>query len=363
MWLTALASIARKTGYPVVERPGWKTRGRGPMSGAKSVICHHTAGGAKGNYPSLGVVQNGRPGLPGPLAHYGLGRDGTIYVIAAGRANHAGVVDSTSHSNSYAIGIEAENTGRGEKWSDRQMDAYAKLCRALCDHYKIPISQVQGHKEVARPRGRKPDPSFDMNKFRNMVRARKGTSTGGAGGSSAGGGGSPQYREIKYGEPVRLYTKGAPVKDVQLAVGVSADGYAGPATVDAIKKWQKSHRLSVTGVVDAATWASMKPAIANAKKKPRKAQSAPKFPLKSGYWYGVESSNKKNRSGFYAGDRPGIRQFQTKLKDRGWKISVDGRFGPATARIVKAFQKEKGLRQTGRVDATTWAKIWEAPVT
>ncbi|MGV2822458.1 N-acetylmuramoyl-L-alanine amidase [Brevibacterium casei] len=361
MYLTALATIARRTGYPVVERPGWKSRGRGPMAGVKSVICHHTAGGPKGNYPSLGVVQNGRPGLPGPLAHYGLGRDGTIYVIAAGRASHAGVVDTTSHSNSYAIGIEAENTGRGEKWSAKQMDAYAKLCRELCDHYKIPISQVRGHKEVARPRGRKPDPSFNMDNFRKMVKARKGK--GSSGGSSGGGGGSPSYTKIRYGQAVRLYTQGDPVKDVQRVVGVEADGYAGPATVAAIKRWQKSHGLKDDGVVGPDTWKAMKPFIANAKKKPRKSQSAPKFPLPRGHWFGPESSNKKNHSGYRAGDRPGIRQFQKKLKDRGWSISVDGKFGPATSKVVKAFQKEKGLKADGLVGATTWAKIWSAAVT
>ncbi len=40
--------------------------------------------------PSLGVIRDGRPGLKGPLSQLGLGRDGAYYVIAAGRAQHAG---------------------------------------------------------------------------------------------------------------------------------------------------------------------------------------------------------------------------------------------------------------------------------
>lgn len=219
-------------------------------------------------------------------------------------------------------------------------------------------------------RSRKDEMHFEINASPSRVAAvakkiRAGGKPGPSGGASATGGGSSSgtYRTIKYGEPVRINTKGAPVRDVQLVVGVKVDGYAGPGTVAAIKRWQKSHGLKDDGVVGPDTWKKMKPFIDNAKKKPRKAQTAPKFPLPKGHWYGVESSSKKNHSGYYAGDRPGIRQPQAKLKDRGWKISVDGRFGPATARIVKAFQKEKGLRQTGRVDATTWAKIWEAPVT
>ncbi|NIH72203.1 N-acetylmuramoyl-L-alanine amidase [Auritidibacter ignavus] len=167
---TGLARVARKTGYPVVEVKGWKRRGYGQMSGARSVMCHHTAGPRNGNYPSLGVVRDGRPGIPGPLAHYGLGRDGTIYVIAAGRANHAGKVSHTNYTNSYSIGIEAENTGRGEQWGSAQMDAYVKLCAELCKEFRLDMSRVIGHKEAAVPRGRKVDPTFNMTTFRNAVK-------------------------------------------------------------------------------------------------------------------------------------------------------------------------------------------------
>lgn len=169
MWLTDLATVARSTGYPVVELSGWRTRGHGPMVDVRTVICHHTAGASTGNYPSLNVVKNGRPGLDGPLAQYGLGRDGTIYVIAAGLCWHAGVSRDPSYTNSHAIGIEAENTGTGQAWPAVQMDAYAALCRALCAHYRLPVSRVLGHKETCAPKGRKSDPSFDMDAFRARV--------------------------------------------------------------------------------------------------------------------------------------------------------------------------------------------------
>ena len=111
---TGLARVAKRTGYPVVEVKGWKKRGYGQMVKAESVMCHHTAGPRTGNYPSLNVVTHGRPGIAGPLCNYGIGRDGTIYVVAAGRANHAGRVAKTMWSNTRSIGIEAENTGTGE---------------------------------------------------------------------------------------------------------------------------------------------------------------------------------------------------------------------------------------------------------
>lgn len=166
--LNDLATAVRKSGLPVVETNGWKSRGHGPFVAVETIVCHHTAGPASGNMPSLGVVTNGRAGLAGPLCNLGLGRDGTVYVVAAGIAWHAGVVRSSAYQNTHAIGIEAEATGTGP-WSSVQMDAYAKLCRALCDHYDIPIARVLGHKEVCAPPGRKIDPNFDMGAFRKRV--------------------------------------------------------------------------------------------------------------------------------------------------------------------------------------------------
>ena len=98
-------------------------------------------------------------------------------------------------------------------------------------------------------------------------------------------------------------------------------------------------------------------------KPPRKSQKAPKFPLKKGHWYGVEDSNPKNHSGYWAGDRAGIRKLQSKLKKRGWSIGVDGLFGPETRKIVRQFQAEKNLVVDGLVGPKTWKAIWEEPVT
>lgn len=170
-WMTGLDRVAKSTGRKVVLVDGWEKRGHGPMNSVTSIICHHTAGPNNGkNYPSLGTVQNGRPGLAGPLAQIGIGRDGTIYVIASGVAYHAGKVGSTKHNNWNAIGIEAENNGVGEKWGDEIMESYVLFVRALVDEFKLPLSAVLGHKEVAVPKGRKIDPSFDMDEFRKAVK-------------------------------------------------------------------------------------------------------------------------------------------------------------------------------------------------
>jgi hypothetical protein len=168
MMLTDLAQACRASGLQVEEVPGWRTRGHGEMTSVDTIVCHHTAGPASGDMPSLGVIRDGRPGLPGPLSQLGLSRSGTVYVVAAGVCWHAGEVTQREYDNWHAIGIEAEATGTGS-WHPAQYAAYVRLCRALCDHYGVPAHQVLGHKEVCAPPGRKIDPNFDMHQFRQHV--------------------------------------------------------------------------------------------------------------------------------------------------------------------------------------------------
>lgn len=171
-YLTDLADACRKSGLTVVEEPGWRLRGHGQMGRVQSLIVHHTATAAtaRGDYPSLAIVRDGTSTLDGPLAQLGLGRNGTVYVIAAGLCYHAGVVSQPSYGNAFAIGIEAEHPGVGP-WPVAQYDAYVRLCSALADHYGLLVEDVRGHKEVASPLGRKVDPSFSMDAFRDDVRA------------------------------------------------------------------------------------------------------------------------------------------------------------------------------------------------
>ena len=42
-YLTDLADAVRSSGLTVVEVPGWKTRGHGPMSDVLGIVAHHTA--------------------------------------------------------------------------------------------------------------------------------------------------------------------------------------------------------------------------------------------------------------------------------------------------------------------------------
>lgn len=131
---TGIADRLRAYGLKVVEVADWRTRGSSTFT-PRGSVDHHTAAGLYGNAPSLNVCINGRSDLPGPLCQVLIGRDNTCYVIAAGRANHAGrgsYAGVTGNSNVY--GVEHENTGTGtEPWRADQHETAAKVHAALLD--------------------------------------------------------------------------------------------------------------------------------------------------------------------------------------------------------------------------------------
>jgi LysM repeat protein len=126
--LTWMAAAFRKNGLRVKQVKGWKTAGRPYSFAPKGVMFHHTASNSRsGAAPALGICVKGRmlPDgrfLPGPLCNVLIGRDGTVYLLAAGRANHAGYGGPwreipKDSGNAYTIGVEVENDGTGEAWS------------------------------------------------------------------------------------------------------------------------------------------------------------------------------------------------------------------------------------------------------
>lgn len=149
-WLSDLSVAAQKSGLVVHEVSGWQTRGHAHFTHLKGIVEHHTAGPSSGNMPSLGVLVHGRPGLSGPLCNLGFARDGSVYVVAAGVAWHAGIGSgygfTTDMANFEAIGIESESTGRGD-WTQAQIDGWPRLNNALGGHYGLPAAKMIGHYE------------------------------------------------------------------------------------------------------------------------------------------------------------------------------------------------------------------------
>lgn len=357
-----LERAVKNAGVKYKKVSGWASRGHGTMGSIQSIICHHTAGPSRGNTPSLNVVAYGRPGLSGPLSQLFLARDGTVYLVAAGVSYHAGRVVSNKYTNSHAIGIEAEATGVSS-WPAHQVNEYAKLCKALAKEFGLSTSRVVGHKEAAP--SRKIDPNFSMSDFRAKVGGAKGGVSSGGGESWAP---SKKYESSKANHAVgsrvmgkydggtdvywlqrRLYKLGYDIDD-------RFDRLFGPNTESAVRALQKTAKLTVDGLAGKDTIAAAKAGkvVRNLPSKPKHAAPKPApFPLPKGHWFGPESSNSKNHSGYYSKDRPGIKLIQKKLG-----LSADGLYGPKTYAAVSAFQRRSKIRVDGAVGAVTWSKLF-----
>lgn len=260
--LTWLPQVLRSAGLKVATEFGWENRGRGEMGEILGVICHHTGDTRNGNMPSLATLIRGRSDLPGPLAQLGLGRDGTFYVLAAGRCNHAGKGNwkGVTKGNFHFIGIEAENKGTAaDKWPEAQLDAYRRGVAAILKHIGRGADDCVGHKEWARDRKPpleiKHDPTFDMNQFRASV-------------SLILNGSAPPPPLIPRAEPPKT-PGGAPgrptlrrgmddarVLDVQAKLGIiPGNPHFGPKTEAAVRAFQRAHGLLADGIVGPRTWA------------------------------------------------------------------------------------------------------------
>jgi hypothetical protein len=162
MYDEGLAQRIRSKGVRVVEVAGWQTRGS-PVYTPILGLWHHTAGAKTGTAPSLNVCIYGRAGLSGPLCQVLQSRepDGRdiAYVIAAGRANHAGAGEWLGISgNSNAAGLEVEHVGTSKQPAARH-EISARILAALIEapSGSRDARYICRHADYARPRGRKID--------------------------------------------------------------------------------------------------------------------------------------------------------------------------------------------------------------
>ncbi len=250
--LTWLAQVLLDAGLKVSETDGWKSRGRGEMGAVKGVMCHHTATAksAPGNMPTLQMLIDGRSDLSGPLAQLGLGRDGTYFIVAAGRCNHAGIGNwqGISTGNSSFIGIEAENSGLPDNsWPDVQIDAYEHGVAAILKKIRANAIMCCGHKEYAP--GRKTDPSFEMKPFRMNVAAIM-------------AGVAPAVSVIPASDgmgrkTLRRGDTGAEVKALQTKLRIDATGAFDGVTEAAVRQFQSDNGLVADGIVGPRTFATL----------------------------------------------------------------------------------------------------------
>lgn len=125
----------------------------------------------------------------------------------------------------------------------------------------------------------------------------------------------------------------------------------------------KAYALVKNGTFGKAPSGSSSPSPGPGASKPVPGVKAPVFPLKSGHWFGPESSNSRNHSGYWAADRPHIRRVRDRLRERGWSVAKGDRYDQALADVIRQFQREKKIGVDGLTGPQTWRFLWEAPVT
>lgn len=187
-----LLTALRGEGLKVVEVGAWRTRSRnhmGPFGEVHGVMLHHTV--TRGTARTVEICRDGYPGLPGPLCHGVIAKDGTVYLVGHGRANHAGLGDpdvlraviaetrlpkddeATVDGNRAFYGFECENLGNGEDpWPDVQLEAIERAAAALCRWHRWGAGSVLGHLEW---QPGKVDPlGFTMEDMRGRIAGRLG---------------------------------------------------------------------------------------------------------------------------------------------------------------------------------------------
>ncbi|WP_433402025.1 peptidoglycan-binding protein [Streptomyces sp. CA-146814] len=199
-----LLAALRAEGVTVVEHPGWRTHHRnhkgawGPVNG---VMIHHTV--SSGSAASVALCRDGYAALPGPLCHGVIDKAGTVHLISAGRANHAGGGDPAvlrrvvaedygdrppaprAHDgsagavdgNARFYGFECVNLGDGkDPWPAAQLEAIERASAALCRAHGWSARSVIGHAEWS---AAKIDPrGFTMPSMRTRVTTRLTTAPG-----------------------------------------------------------------------------------------------------------------------------------------------------------------------------------------
>jgi len=119
------------------------------------VIIHHTAQDSLAQ-----TIKTFTIARTAVSSHYVVSRDGKVVQMVNDylRAQHAGAGKwgNETNMNSASIGIEMDNNGTTDKWTDAQINSLCALLATLKKKYSIPTANFIGHADYAP--GRKNDP-------------------------------------------------------------------------------------------------------------------------------------------------------------------------------------------------------------
>lgn len=148
--------------------PNYNTRPNDVKS-PSYIMLHYTA---TTNFDdAIKIFTNKKTGVS---AHYLITHYGTICKLVPenSRAWHAGAgkYKGITDMNDVSIGIEIENAGPGEKYTEAQILSVITMCADIMRRYKIPASHIIGHSDYAPGRKEDPGPHFPWKRVRAALR-------------------------------------------------------------------------------------------------------------------------------------------------------------------------------------------------
>lgn len=161
IWQRWMAEEFRAAGLEVIEVAGWENRGRPASTGHydpdQGITNHHTASTTSPSNPAptIGLLISGRLDLPGPLAPWSVDYLGRVWIIAAGRCNHAGEVGKPfpgtyvgADGNAIFMGDEIDTNGT-QQMSPAQRRSVAITNRIYLEHFDRPLERLHRHQDIS----------------------------------------------------------------------------------------------------------------------------------------------------------------------------------------------------------------------
>ena len=148
------------------------------------------------------------------------------------------------------------------------------------------------------------------------------------------------------------------VKDLQRAVGSTADGIIGPNTIQAVARFQEEHALAVDGMAGDDTWA----VIAVTVDPPTPSHVCPCVPAVTPPAPEDVDLSRKELTDAVQFNRETLTAFQARLVQNFLGVAVDGVPGKGTSTAVAQWQAQAGITPVdGKVDRHTLEKMKADP--
>lgn len=189
-------------------------------------------------------------------------------------------------------------------------------------------------------------------------------SISGAPSNATSGSENPAYQgQLSYG----MSSNAVKVWQQQMAargVAIPATGYFGPMTKALVLEVQKQNGLEQVGFIGPKTWAAAWTGTYNGSSAAA-SPTAPAAPVPAATAPSATSSAPpypgQIRKGMYS---ESLRKWQQQMIGKGAPFpSATGYFGPITAGVVLAVQRQNGLDQVGYIGPKTWAAAWSGQYT